>query len=199
MKEELAGRYGRYIPYVVCILAAAVFIALFSAPGDDPDRPVEVEEAPPEREPGWGDDDGGDGSDPDAAADALSRRLAGILSGVQGAGTVRVEVTLGPGPRVRYHEETRATESDTQEADAEGGTREITEWTEDRSLSVVRSSGGDELPVIVEVEPGEIRGVLVVAEGAGDPRVRAELSGAVATLLDVGVHRVKVLTGKGGE
>ncbi len=205
MNRDLTGRYGRYIPYVVCILAAAIFIAVFSSSpadreqGRDADIPGDSPLEVPDTSAGGVQDSGQPGTDPVSAGEKLSGRLAEILSGVEGVGRVRVEVTLDAGPRVSYHEETRSTDSDTAEADAEGGTREIVESTEERSLSVVRSSGGEEIPVVREVEPGQIRGVLVVAEGASDPRVRAELSGAVATLLDVGVHRVTVLVGKGGE
>ncbi|WP_243123294.1 hypothetical protein [Thermaerobacter sp. FW80] len=41
----------------------------------------------------------------------------------------------------------------------------------------------------------EIAGVLVVAQGAADPGVRAALTQAVATYLHLPLHRVMVLAG----
>jgi len=41
---------------------------------------------------------------------------------------------------------------------------------------------GGEAPVVTRETPGEVLGVVIVAEGAHDPRVRARLIQAVETL-----------------
>lgn len=207
MKFGISGRYTRYIPYVVCLFAAAVLIVvmsggLFEAP---PSAVRDSDQHPDTEPPSWlavsGDSPASlpvHGQDLLAFQDHLSEQVASILSEVKGAGTVQVRIMLEWGPTFTYHEDARGSDSDTREEDSEGGTREIVERQRETALSVLRGAGGAEEPVITRVDSGQIRGVLVVAEGASDPRVKAELTSAVATLLDISSHRVIVLAGKEG-
>mgnify|MGYP007126048542 CR=1 FL=1 len=132
-------------------------------------------------------------SDPlEPMATRLAAKLEDILSDVRGAGRVRVEVHLERGPRYEYASNQVATERRTEERDAGGGRRTTVEERDERQLL---TGGGDEGPLISQVDAVEIAGVLVVAEGATDPRVRAALVEAVATYLHMPVHRVMVLAG----
>ncbi|GAB6876019.1 stage III sporulation protein AG [Thermaerobacter litoralis] len=126
------------------------------------------------------------------AAD-LAARLEAILSGVQGAGRVQVEVHLARGPRYQYAANQVSTERRIEEQDSGGGRRTTTEQRDERQLL---RGGGDEQALITEVDAVEIAGVLVVAEGAADPDVRAALTQAVATYLHLPLHRVMVLAGQ---
>ena len=56
---------------------------------------------------------------------------------------------------------------------------------------VLNGQGGSQALVIAEKYP-EMRGAIVVAQGAGSDKVRAELTEAVSTALGIGTHRVKV-------
>ena len=58
-------------------------------------------------------------------------------------------------------------------------------------------SGG--IPLLFEEKAPEVLGVLVVAEGAADVAVKEQLSKATATLLNIPLHRVMVVAGKGGQ
>ena len=77
----------------------------------------------------------------------------------------------------------------TEEKDAQGGTR--TTVQEDMSKNVVTSGGNQDLIVIKEIKP-QIRGVMVVAKGAGDIRVKTELVEAVKTIFQIPGYRVMV-------
>lgn len=122
----------------------------------------------------------------------LAARLEAILSQVRGAGRVQVEVHLARGPRYQYASNQVSTERRTEEQDAGGGRRTITEQRDERQLLL---GGGDEEGLISQVDAVEIAGVLVVAQGAADPGVRAALTQAVATYLHLPLHRVMVLAG----
>ena len=200
MKLNLSGRYGKYIPYVVCILAAAVFLVIVS---DRPTPRPTTDLAPSMAEEGgaWVTGAGSGAGEPDLVAfqKHLSQVLTDILSRVDGAGAVQAEVMLELSPQYFYHERISSTENETVEEDAQGGTRQVLGQQTEGTLSLVRDSGGVERPVVVGVQSAQIRGVLVVAEGARDPRVKVELAGAVITLLDVAAHRVIVLPGRGGD
>lgn len=128
----------------------------------------------------------------DPMATRLAARLENILSTVQGTGRVRVEIHLQRGPHYEYAANQVQTERRTEEQDSGGGRRTTTEQRDERDLLVGR---GESNALITQVEASQIAGVLVVAEGASDDRVRAALVQAVATYLDVPVHRVMVLAG----
>ncbi len=125
---------------------------------------------------------------------AMAASLAEILMRVQGAGRVYVKVTLASGPRTLYERDQQITERATEEVDAQGGRRSISEETSSTTVVVARSSTGDR-PVTGQVAAPEVRGVLVVAEGAGDPAVKSQLAAAVAALLDLPPHRIQVVPG----
>ena len=62
---------------------------------------------------------------------------------------------------------------------------------------VSSSSSKAESPVIIGEEIPEVAGVLVVATGAFDSKVKMELANAVEALLGVASHRVVVLAAEG--
>lgn len=144
--------------------------------------------------------DSGDAASLSALERELSLELERILSRVSGAGRVAVSVSLRSGPRVDYGANVQTSERTTQESDKQGGVRTITEKTVNSQPVVLRQSGsgGDKIAV-ASTQRAEIAGVLVVSEGAGDSRVRDELTRACMTLLDLPAHRIKVVQGKVGE
>lgn len=72
---------------------------------------------------------------------------------------------------------------------ADGKSLEISET---RQLAL---AGTDE-PVILKVIIPQIKGVVVVAEGADDILIKAQLNNAVCTLLGIPEHRVQILKHK---
>lgn len=123
----------------------------------------------------------------------LNTELERVLSLIDGAGRVTVSVTLESGPRYRYAQNEDTTERKTEEKDKAGGSRVITEIVRKLQLVLTRQGTGLEKPVLQEVGRPAVRGVLVVAPGAADSRVRARLTEAVQTFLNVPAHRVQVV------
>lgn len=151
------------------------------------------EDPPPETAPAGQGPAAGASVDPlDPMAARLAARLEDILSAVRGTGRVRVEIYLRRGPHYQYAANQVDTERRTEEQDSGGGRRTTTEQRQERDLLVGRGETG---ALISQVEASQIAGVMVVAEGASDDGVRAALVQAVATYLDVPVHRVTVLAG----
>ncbi len=107
----------------------------------------------------------------------LEGRLAAALSAIDGAGRVQVMLVAENGGSVSVGK------------DGSG---------ENSKTVVLNKQSGSEALVLAENTPG-LRGALIVAEGAGNDRIRAELTEAAATALGVGVHRVKVYKMKRGE
>ena len=120
----------------------------------------------------------------------LESRLEDILSTVRGAGKVRVLVTYSTaGERVA------ATVSTLDESVSEtsgGPTATRSEQSREmRQPATVSSDGGQSPIILVEKEP-EIRGVIVVAEGAADPAVRLSLQRAVQAVTGAPLSCIEV-------
>ena len=120
----------------------------------------------------------------------LEARLEDILSTVRGAGRVRVLITYSTaGERVA------ATVSTTDESVSEtsGGTS-ATRSEQSREMlqpATITTEGGQSPIILVEKEP-EIRGVIVVAEGAADPVVRLSLQRAVQAVTGASLSCIEV-------
>ena len=120
----------------------------------------------------------------------LETRLESILGAVRGAGRVRVLVTYATaGERVT------ATVSTLDESVSEtSGGATATHNRQSREMrqpATVSAEGGQSPIILVEREP-EIRGVIVVAEGAGDPTVRLNLQRAVQAVTGVSLSAIEV-------
>lgn len=109
-------------------------------------------------------------------------RLEKIISDIKGAGRVSVMITYtsGAGKELAY-------ETKTNRSEKSGGT------TENIDTQAVITSGS---PVILREMTPEVRGVIVTAEGAGNARVRADISNAVCAALGVMPHKVCIFEKK---
>ncbi|MDD3894318.1 MAG: hypothetical protein PHU36_04780 [Syntrophomonadaceae bacterium] len=124
----------------------------------------------------------------------LTRELGSILSQIEGAGQVKVSITLSSDGEKNYASNITEEKSDITEADTGGGEKRSIEIKSARELAV--SSGN---PLLIENKFPEVIGVLVVAEGAENPAVREKLMAATATLLNIPAHKVSIMPGKGSD
>ena len=120
----------------------------------------------------------------------LESKLQANILMMEGVGEVQVSVNFLTGLRNEYVRNNNVTKRTNKETDKTGGTRETTEITE--SHQVVMPSGSSQ-PVIVMEDRPEIGGVLVIAEGARDPKVREGIHTAVQTLLNIPSARITVV------
>lgn len=128
------------------------------------------------------------------AEKTLKSDLVKILSQIEGVGRVSVELTYESGPEYELAYDRQVTTSETEERDDAGGIRRISEMSEEYKVVLVKDK--TEQPVIVrEIRP-KLRGVLVVAEGADNSRVKAMLFNAVQAVLDLPAHKIQVLPAK---
>jgi stage III sporulation protein AG len=80
-----------------------------------------------------------------------------------------------------------------QERDQSGGTRQTTEDSGSGQLVMNRNGAGGEQPVVERELAPQVAGVLVVAEGAGDSRVRAKLFEATRVAMGIEPQKIVVL------
>lgn len=118
------------------------------------------------------------------SVDSLEKRLKTALSKVEGAGSVDVVINFESSSEL-----VPATSEDIQSSSS----AEDDKYTETRNekKGIATSSGGE--AVILREDQPKVRGVIVVAQGAGDIGVRMNLLNAVKTLLNVEADKVEIL------
>jgi stage III sporulation protein AG len=122
----------------------------------------------------------------------LEDHLSNILSKIQGAGKVSVMITLKSGKEIIPAKDESISDRVTNEKDTEGGIRTINEKTTSDKVVFAEVQGGSSEPLILKEINPEIKGVIVVAGGAKDARVKLKISQAVQTVLDIPAYRVTV-------
>lgn len=122
----------------------------------------------------------------------LENELSSILAKIQGAGRVSVMITLKSGKEIIPAKDESVSDKVTNEKDTSGGTRTIDEKTTDDEVVFTTAQGGNSKPLVVKEINPEVKGVIVVAEGAKDSKVKLMISQAVQTVLDVPAYRVTV-------
>jgi len=127
----------------------------------------------------------------------LAGRLEKLLGRVEGAGAVDVSVRLASSRRGKYAVNTTTGRKTTEEKDQAGGARVTTENTGNEQIVLLRD-GQKETPVVEEEQAAQIAGVLVVAEGARDPAIKARLFAAAQAALGVEPQKILVLPAEGG-
>lgn len=127
-------------------------------------------------------------NDNDDYETALEKKLANMLVKMEGVGSVSVMVTTVSNEEKVLAEDTSSHTQHTEEKDQSGGSR-VTENTQ-LTNDVVLQNGNT--PYVIKEYAPEIKGVFILAEGAGDSVVKNQMIDAVSRLLDVPVHKISV-------
>lgn len=124
--------------------------------------------------------------------EALEGKLTNLLSQVRGAGTVSVSITLDSTGSVEHAKNIVRETKTIQEKDHNGGIRTTTEAKESEQV-LMSKEGSTDRPVMVREYKPVIKGVLVVADGAQDSSVKANLTKAVETGMGIPSYKITVL------
>lgn len=123
----------------------------------------------------------------------LADKLCFMLKQVKGAGNVEVSVQLDNSTQSDYAVNKNAEKKTTVEKDQSGGTRNETDNTNNDQIVMVKGNNGSEKPVVQQETAPKISGVLVIADGASDPEVKARLFTAVEVGMGVEPQKILVL------
>jgi stage III sporulation protein AG len=122
--------------------------------------------------------------------DSIENQLKYTLSQIEGAGRVEVMITYEASgeivPAISVDKQTSTTTSS-----GESGTSTTSTENTQNEVVTIGGSGGNSALVLKEKSP-EIRGVIVVSEGADNIAVKLNLLRAVQTLLSVSPDQVDV-------
>lgn len=120
----------------------------------------------------------------------LETRLKKILGNIKGAGKVEVMVTIEGSPELKF---ATNVEEKTTTTTSSGG-------SENKTVTVVTNPiilnvKGEEQPlVLMEILP-KVKGVVVVAKGASNTKVKLQMVQAVQALLDVTSDKIDIIEG----
>ena len=106
-------------------------------------------------------------------------KLSSILSCVDGAGEVRVILTLQQGEETIYQTNDQTTSKD-------GATNRTDTVT-------VTDSGRNESGLVKQVVPASYKGAIVICQGADNPSVKYNIITAVSKLIGIGANNISVL------
>jgi stage III sporulation protein AG len=124
----------------------------------------------------------------------IEERLEDFFTLVAGAGAVRVMVGFSTVRETVFAVDTNYSESFTREEDAQGGTREVRQVSDQSQTVLIPDRNGASRPLVLRESEPRIEGLVIIAEGGGNPHVRAELTRAAQAVLGLEIHRIQVLT-----
>lgn len=123
------------------------------------------------------------------------QQLVAILKKIEGCGNVDCMLTFSSGEvKVPAYDETKQNNV-TEENDKDGGKRTTTQNSDNSKVVMSNKDGGNE-PFILETQKPKVVGVIVVADGAKDGRVKADIEKAVINLYDLPANKVNVYSMK---
>lgn len=152
---------------VLCLIIIAVALLIyFSVSQDEKDKEEEVS------------------VDATSLTDGLEERLSGILSKIEGVGEVDVMITFSS-----TVEQVTASTNNSHSTTTQNGDNSTTTSTSTESPII----SNQDVIVLQEKMP-EIIGVIVVAEGAEQAKVRLQILSAVSTALDINQNSIQIFT-----
>lgn len=126
----------------------------------------------------------------------LEEKLKATLSDMAGVGRVEVMITMKASEELVVEKDEPINRSNTNEEDAEGGKRIVTQLESGES-TVYRTVGSNSEPYVIKTLLPTVEGVVVVAEGAGNGSVSKNITEIVQALFGVEAHKVRVVKMEG--
>ena len=125
----------------------------------------------------------------------LETKLSKILSNISGAGQVSVMIAVEGSSQLIIATSTEERNNSTSTTQSGGVINSNTSVTIIETPILVSTQGTNSPLVLQEIKP-TVKGVIVVAQGADNIRVKLELLRAVVALLGVDSENIEIFTGK---
>lgn len=127
----------------------------------------------------------------------MEKRLEETLSCVEGAGAVKVLVTIKQSETIVVEKDSPNERKNVYETGADGENKNTMELTNDTATVYTEDENGRKVPFVTTRIQPEVAGVLVVAQGAGDEGIKKQITEVIQALFDVEAHKIKVVKMKG--
>ncbi len=178
-------------------LLAGVLLLLIAMPVAEPSQQGAGQERDGQEagEGAW-QEEPGDGSQAEAGMwsyeEELAARLEDFLRQVEGVGEVKVLIKT-EGSQEKVVEKDRPLTQASQSETGENGSTRSTGETQQEESTVYEDTDAGQRPFVVKEYAPKIEGVVIAAEGAGNPEVAAGITDGVQALLQIEVHKIEVL------
>ena len=121
--------------------------------------------------------------------ETTEEQLEKILQKISGVGRVEVFIHYEDLGRIVVEKDEAYSEELIEEADANGGKRITT--TARKEKETVYGSG--EIPYVIQEFSPAIKGILVVAEGGGNPTVKKQIQETMEALFGLDAHKISIM------
>lgn len=134
----------------------------------------------------------------EASKDEIERKLEDILEKIDGAEDVKVMITYQDSGTQVVEKDKNTSENSLEESDSTGGVRSTKEQQLQESTVYEEADAGNTPFVSKELLP-KVEGILIVASGGDNQKVKQNISEAVLALFQVEAHRIKIVKMSGLE
>jgi len=176
----------KFIRYLVVLILAGVFLMLLGDFGKDISVPKTKESSASSKRSSIN-------TSASNMEEAIEMKLQKMLSQIEGVGKVDVDITLDSGSEYTYARDYQDSKQESLEEDNSGGNRKTIQY-DNRTEVVLLNNSGEQAPLIKKEVKPQIRGVLVVAEGAENSYIKAKLLRAVKIGLGVPSYKIVILS-----
>lgn len=121
------------------------------------------------------------------------KKLEETLSCIEGAGKIRVMITLQQSEEKIVEKDGPQESTDTQESDSGGGTRTIREQQTDLTTVYTEDGEGNSVPFVIRTKAPVVEGIVVIAEGGGNASVKEEIIASVQVLFHLDANKIRVV------
>jgi stage III sporulation protein AG len=122
----------------------------------------------------------------------LAKELEELLSTMEGAGQVKVMITLKASSEKVIEKEKSSSQSSSTEVDSQGGSRNTADISSSEE-TVYTEDGSVQSPFVKQIIYPEIEGVVVSAQGGGNASVNKNITEAIQALFGIEAHKIKII------
>lgn len=123
----------------------------------------------------------------------LEKALEELLSTVEGAGKVKVMITMESSQEAVVEKDKNRVRAGTTEVDSAGGSRNTSDTSDSEETLYIGGRNNGELPYVKKIIAPRIAGVVVSAQGAGKEGVVKNITEAIQVLFDIDAHKIKIV------
>lgn len=120
-------------------------------------------------------------------------KLEKSLLYIEGAGQVKVLITLQESEQRVLARDGTESVSETTEEDAAGGSRRVTENRIEKKTIYTVDERGQDVPYVIKTITPSVKGVVVIAQGADQPEVRQNIIEAIQVLFDIDMNKITIV------
>lgn len=120
-------------------------------------------------------------------------KLEKSLLYIEGAGQVKVLITLQESEQRVLARDGTESISETTEEDAAGGNRRVTENRIEKKTIYTVDERGQDVPYVIKTITPSVKGVVVIAQGADQPEVRQNIIEAIQVLFDINMNKITIV------